>query len=158
MLTAKRLREVLAYEASTGVFTWRNKTGSKGAGSVAGTPHKEYLRIQVDDRRYRAHRLAWLYMTGAMPSQEVDHKNGDGTDNRWDNLRDVSHFTNMQNQQTAHKNSKTGVLGCHKQEGKYRARILINGVSKSLGMYDTAELAQEAYLAAKREQHAEAAS
>ena len=152
-LTAVRLREVLDYDPQLGVFRWRQKTGSASAKTVAGTPHKEYVRIQVDGKLHRAHRLAWLYVTGEWPSGEIDHRNNNGSDNRWGNLRAADHFTNMQNQTRAHRNNATGLLGVHQQGGKYRARIRHEGRNKSIGMYGTPEAAHAAYLAAKKEFH-----
>lgn len=158
-LTAERLRALLRYEPTTGVFTWLSKTGTKRAGSVAGNPHagdtgKVYIRIQVDRKLYRAQRLAWLYMQGVWPSGEVDHKNGDSIDNRWENLRDGDHFANMQNQRRAHSNSRTGLLGCNPHGAKYRAQIWHGGRNIHLGLFATAELAHAAYTAAKRNLHA----
>lgn len=152
-VTASRLREVMDYDPATGAFTWRTKCGSKAAGGIAGTPHKEYVRIQVDGRLYRAHRLAWLYMTGEWPI-EVDHRNGVGSDNRWGNLRPADRFTNMQNKRRAHRNSKTGLLGAFPQGDRFRARIRIESKCVSLGMFATAEAAHAAYVEAKRKHHA----
>lgn len=155
-LTAQRLREVLYYDPETGIFTWRAKTGSKSAGSIAGTPHKDgyYTRIQVDRRCYPAHRLAWLYMTGEYPTGEIDHRNTIGTENRFDNLRLADHFVNMQNQRTAHRSNKsTGLLGAYRQGTRYRARIRHEGRNVSLGMFATPESAHRAYVQAKREMH-----
>lgn len=154
-LTAERLREVLHYDPDTGLFLWRKKTGTKSAGAGAGTPHKEYIRIQIDRKLYRAHRLAWLYMTGAWPATELDHRNTVGTDNWWNNLRLANRFTNMQNQRTAHvSNHTTGLLGAHRQGDRFRARIRYRGRGKSLGMFPTAQLAHAAYVNAKRKLHA----
>lgn len=148
-----RVRQLLHYDEATGVFTWVQKCGSKPAGSVAGTPHKGYVRVQVDGQLVRAHRLAWLWMTGEMPTSEIDHANGCKADNRWANLRLVDRHTNMQNQVRAHRNNLTGLLGVHAQDGKFRARIRWNGKPKSLGMYDTPEQAHAAYVQAKRTLH-----
>ena len=154
-LTAERLKEVLNYEPDTGVFTWLHKTGSKSSGSVAGTPHKNgyCIRIMIDRKCYRAHRLAWLYMTGEWPSLEIDHKNTDGQDNRWVNLRHSDRYLNMQNQRTAHSNNKNGLLGVSKQGRKYRARITHNDNNTSLGMHNSPEDAHKAYVDAKRNFH-----
>ena len=155
MIDAATVRELLDYDPAIGVFRWRRKTGSKPAGSAAGTPHKGgyCLRIMIDRKCYRSHRLAWLYMTGAWPDFEVDHRNTDGTDNRWENLRPSTRAGNMQNQRRAHRNNKVGFLGVHQQGERFRARLRVAGKSASLGMFATAEEAHAAYVRAKRELH-----
>ena len=94
-LTAARLRKMLHYDPETGVFTrlW--------TGNVTGCPDaKGYLRIAADGRSYRAHRLAVLYMTGAWPSEQIDHINQVRTDNRWSNLRPATNGENGANTHT----------------------------------------------------------
>jgi HNH endonuclease/AP2 domain len=158
-LTAERLRELLHYEPSTGVFTRRVKTGGRyGAdvGSVAGTLNDSgYLLISVQSKQYRAHRLAVLYITGGWPAQEVDHRNGDRLDNRWSNLREVSTQVNSQNRRRAQSNSKTGLLGASwcARDKRFTARIKVGDKYQSLGRFDTAEKAHAAYVNAKRRLH-----
>ena len=83
-LTAERLREVLDYDPDTGVFTRKVRTASSvKVGDVAGSLNgKGYIRIRVDGRLYFAHRLAWLYVHGEWPVDQVDHINGIKNDNR----------------------------------------------------------------------------
>lgn len=85
MLTQKRLHEILRFDPQTGVFMWRS---GKRKGQVAGTRHDERgdLKVSIDDRRDLLHRLAWLWMTGAMPRWDIMHRNGDHSDNSWGNL------------------------------------------------------------------------
>lgn len=152
--TAERVRQLLHYEAESGIFTWIRKTGSMGSGAMAGTSHKEYINIQVDGRQYKAHRLAVLWVTGAWPDGEIDHKDGDGKNNRWENLRLApSRFFNMQNKRRPHKNNSTGFLGVSPQDGRFRARITANGKKLCLGLHETAESAYAAYVEAKRKLH-----
>ena len=119
-LTQEWLREALQYDEETGDFTWRvdrplhhfkNKHGrsiwhSKYAGKVAGAVGsyngKEYLRIKLDGKLYLAHRLAFLYKSNEWP-EEVDHRNGRGLDNRWNNLRKSRRGHNMRNSQPSEK-------------------------------------------------------
>lgn len=155
-LTCDRLREVLHYNLQTGTFT-RIKGGSgKGAsrGSIAGYDHGQgYIRISVDGEAYRAHRLAFLCVTGKWPAHEVDHINGIRSDNRWENLRELTGGENTHNQRKPHRNGSTGFLGVRAFEGKYRAAIGVNGARIHLGTFDTPQLAHAAYVAAKRELH-----
>ena len=151
----QRLRELLDYDAETGVFTWRESRGGSNTGQVAGCPHpKGYIRICIDGRRYAAHRLAWLYVVGALPSGEIDHINGERNDNRIANLRDVSTQINQQNQRRARTNNRSsGLLGVTRKRGRWQAQIETNGKNVFLGCYSTKEDAHSAYLKAKRQRH-----
>jgi hypothetical protein len=84
-ITAERLREVLLYDPETGVFRWWVPTSRKSpfrVGKIAGSYHRDgYREIRIDKRLYRAHRLAWLYMTDKWPDLEIDHIDQDGTNN-----------------------------------------------------------------------------
>ncbi len=155
LVTADRLRHLLAYDAETGLFTRRiSVVGRNGrAGAIAGTPHKGYVQIQIDRRPYKAHRLAWLYMTGEWPAAEVDHRNTVKSDNRWDNLREADRTLNAENQRRAHRDSQSSVLGVTKNHKRWMANITINGRQQYLGTFDTPQIAGEAYLAAKRQHH-----
>ena len=110
----------------------------------------------VAGKRYSAHRLAWLYMTGDWPPDEVDHKNRVRTDNRWDNLRLADTFTNKRNT-SAYRNNKSGFKGVswHVCSRKWRSRIRVDGKEKNLGLYDTPEQANAAYERAAREMFGE---
>ena len=98
-LSAERLREMLDYDAETGIFVWRKDHGvNVKAGMEAGhVTNKGYRMISLDGFRSVSHRLAWLYVYGAFPSGEVDHINRVKTDNRLCNLREVTRSENQQN-------------------------------------------------------------
>lgn len=157
-LTAQRLRELLSYDPETGAFTRLVSTCNRvKVGDVAGTLHHEgYIHIRVGGVIRRAHRLAWLYMMGQWPADEIDHINGRRSDNRWANLRDVSKRNNLENQRRAQAGNKSGLLGVDYRAnlGKWTAQIQVNGKKRHLGTFDTPELAHAAYTEAKRELHA----
>lgn len=162
-LTQGRLKEVLHYDPDTGIFTWldgyqppRSATGSKAGGlNRAG-----YTRIGVDGTRYLAHRLAVLYMTGRLPTLEVDHINGVRDDNRWSNLRECTHAQNHQNrgrpapsERAAERASGRIGVTWHKLRQKWRASVSVAGKQVHAGLFDTPEEAHQAYLAAKAKYH-----
>lgn len=153
-LTAERLRELLHYDPSTGVFTRRVAAGRQPAGSVAGNSDGEgYLKLDIERRTYKAHRLAWLYVKGEWPINDIDHKDGNRVNNSIANLRDVTRQVNLQNRRRAQSNNKCGVLGVSFVAGRYMASIQSAGRFKYLGRFLTAEEAHAAYLDAKRRLH-----
>jgi hypothetical protein len=158
-LTVERLRELLDYDADTGLFRWRVQRSNVAKGAIAGTIKSDgYLQIGIDARLYLAHRLVWLYTYGAWPKDDIDHINGAITDNRLANLRDVPRLLNMQNQRRPQKNNTTGFLGVYldKRKQKYIARLRLpgGGCARQVGQFDTPEEAGAAYVEAKRRLHA----
>ena len=156
-ITADRLRFLLNYDQITGVFTNRVARGSRAkAGEVAGSPDSDgYLLVCLDLAVYKLHQLAFLYVTGEWPEGLVDHRDTCRSNNRWLNLRSSTHSVNSQNTRSARSDNGTGLLGAShdKRRNKFYAQILVGGVKKNLGRFDTAELAHQAYLEAKRKHH-----
>lgn len=135
-VTQDRLKSLFNYERETGEFickAWRG--GTARAGSVAGSLNKGYLLITIDGKRYRAHRLAWLYVHGCMP-KEIDHINGNRSDNRIINLRNVTRSENSKNH-CVPSNNKSGVMGVYwnKAASKWQAYIKLNGKPRYLGVF-----------------------
>ena len=155
-LSTAILKSLLSYEKGTGVFRWRvQRPNGVKPGDIAGAPYaRGYIGIGVMGKVYLAHRLAWLYVTGSWPADQVDHKNTIKSDNRWKNLRLASVVLNGQNIRNPRRHNKTGFLGVHVQGGKFRAQIRVNYKPMFLGDYPTPELAHAAYLKAKRKYHA----
>ena len=158
-ITQEYLKSVLDYDPDTGVFKWNvNKGKGVKIGFVAGTIRKDgYIEIQIDGIKYLAHRLAFLYINGWLPS-EVDHINNNGpkTDNRICNLRDATHSQNQQNK-GHQKNNKSGYKGVrwHNRHKKWYAQIKIDRKQIHLGSFDTPEKAHEAYKEAALRLHGE---
>jgi hypothetical protein len=159
-LTKERAAELLSYDPETGAFTWRIKKGTSKAGAPAGYQNpRGYLMITIDRRLYRAHRIAFLIMTGSWPVFGVDHINGIKNDNRWRNLRDVPDEVNIQNKH----HPKGGRKNCALPLGvslspkssirPYRAKIQVGGKTIHLGSFPTPNEAHDAYLTAKRTHH-----
>jgi hypothetical protein len=155
ILSSSKLKSLLHYDPETGVFTRLVRTSNRiKVGQVAGGLNGGgYIQIRIDGVLQQAHRLAWLYMVGEWPNHEVDHKNAVTFDNRWENLRDVPHKENCQNQRASHTNSKIGILGVSKNTKGFKSSIKKDGERIHLGTFKTPELAHEAYLVAKRELH-----
>lgn len=137
-LTQEKLKELLDYDPATGIFINkidRGKTAKKG--NVSGyVDLKGYLIITITLKRYKAHRLAFLYMEGYLPENQVDHIDRNKLNNKWDNLREVSQSCNMRNCNIA-KNNKSGITGIYwdKRSNKWRSRIT-NPKRIHLGLFD----------------------
>lgn len=153
-LSHARLLSLLHYSPRTGKFTWiagRNDGLEAGTNSWAG-----YRVIRVDGIQYRAHRLAWFYMTGSCPVGEIDHRNTIRNDNRFRNLRDTTNAVNQQNRRRALRRNRTGLLGVSRvrDTDRFKASIHSEGRDIHLGCFDDPNAAHAAYLSAKRELHA----
>lgn len=154
MIRIERLREVLGYSPATGLFVWRQRLARKlQVGDVAGSLSNGYVVIRIDRRNYRAHRLAWLFVHGSWPAQEIDHINGDKADNRISNLRQADHRMNCENLRKASAHNATGILGAHTNGKRFCSKIQVDGKSVWLGYHDTPKAAHAVYVRAKRLLH-----
>jgi hypothetical protein len=163
-ITPEIVRELLHYDPETGIFTWRRRdrkwfaTGrgwskwntryaGKAAGSIATRKSTgyQYRRIGIFDRDYIAHRLAWLYMVGDPIPEQIDHRNRDATDNRWENIRASDALANMHNQ-SRNKRNTSGASGVswHAQGRKWCARCSLGGKYHHLGLFKDIEEASAA--------------
>lgn len=151
-LSAERLREVVHYDSETGVFTRLKSRRSDRVGERLGyNDGVGYLAGTIDNKKFRLHRLAWLYVYGEWPGNHLDHINGVRSDNRICNLRNVTQVENQQNRWRPNKNNDVGVLGVHlTATGKYRARFCLHGVERYIGTYLSKEEASLAVISAKR--------
>ncbi len=155
-LTQKRLHEILRYDPETGDWIWLISINAKvSEGDAAGTITVHgYRIITLAGVKYRAARLAFLYMTGAWPEKEVDHINRCKLDDRWDNLRDVSRSENQLNRDVQINNS-SGVRGVHwdTRSGKWAAQVKKDNAVYFIGYFDTLEEASVARDLAATELH-----
>ena len=157
-LTAARLRKEIKYFPKTGKFVRISSRSHKApvGSNPCSLTFYGYHTISVGGTRYQASRLAWLYMTGRHPKFDIDHKDGNKTNNKFSNLRDVKRRVNLENFKRAKSNNKsTGLLGVYlrKDTGKFSAKITVCGKPLQLGCFNTAEGAARAYLNAKRLLH-----
>lgn len=147
-LTAKRLRELLSYDETTGVFTRKVRTRNQlKVGDVAGCVYHRTNRAstKLDGRSYENNRLAWLYTYGEWPrSPHLDHIDNDPSNNRISNLREASVSQNGANSRIS-KNNKAGFKGVYQRGKKYRAQIMVLRKKINLGTFNTAEEAASAY-------------
>ena len=145
MITQARLKELLHYDATTGIFTWAVSRRCVRAGDIAGTmQHNGYRAIKIDQVLMLEHRLVILYMDGYLPEHLVDHRNRVRSDNKHSNLREASKQCQMFNCGMLTSNS-SGVKGVSwdRRAKKWAARIQLNKRNKYLGSYET--LADAAY-------------
>lgn len=152
---ASLVREHFSYDAETGIVTWVRPTNRRiVAGSEAGyLDGHGYLAVGLYRRKIGLHRLAWAYVHGSWPKGEIDHINGCRTDNRIENLRDVTTQENAWNRVAVR--TATGYLGVTQdhRDGSFVAQIRVGNNYRYLGRFSTPELAHAAYLGAKRVVH-----
>lgn len=138
ILTQQQLKALLNYNEKTGIFTWRSKRRGVKQFSVAGTLHHSgYIHILINYKKYLAHRLAWLYVTGEMPVDQLDHINRIRNDNRICNLRACTRAENMRNMSVLKMSDIEGATGVswHTQRNKFRAYIYENKKQIHLGYF-----------------------
>ena len=169
-LTQEYLKECFDYNPETGDFVWKERPlhhfkdgramkiwNTKYAGLKSGSLQKRgYIEISLSKKAYTAHRLAWLYVFGEMPKDQIDHINSIKTDNKINNLRESTNSQNAQNKVKCNSNNKSsGMLGVSfdKRYEKYAAQITVNGKYKLIGRFNNKDDAHNAYLKAKRSLH-----
>jgi hypothetical protein len=146
-LTLSRLYDVLEYDRHVGVFTWKRRPGDEPttmtwnvrfSGKRAGTVNRiiGYRTLTVDYEHYYEHRLAWFYMTGEWPTHQIDHRNGDRTDNRFVTLRLATAQQNRFNMKPRGNNSGVKGVCWRKDIQKWSARIQCSGKVIYLGVFD----------------------
>jgi hypothetical protein len=157
MITHERLREALHYDPPTGAFIWRGSCTPRLIGKRAGCKKDfdGYRVIKVDGRRYYEHRLAWFYMTAEWP-KELDHCDLDKSNNAWTNLRLATRTGNSANR-TLRRDNTSGFKGVSfdPRDGRWDAKLMLNGKYMFIGRFRTKEEAGHAYMRAAQQSFGE---
>jgi len=143
----------LSYDAHTGAITWKRNKGRAKIGSEAGgITQKGYRNLEISGRKYQAHRVAWLLMTGYWPTFDIDHVDGNTLNNAFSNLREASRSENCANRR-GRSGTRSGAKGAywHKANQKWVASV----GRKYIGSFSTIEEASEAYRRAAEKLHGE---
>lgn len=152
-LTSEQLRELLAYDAGSGDFTWLVSRGSVKRGSRAGSIGTDgRWVISISKTAYRAHQLAWLYVKGQWPEHTIDHRDLNPLNNAFENLRPATRAQNQSNRRCYNKSGFKGVYTFHK---KFKAQIVVSGKVHYLGLFSTPEEAHAVYCTAAVEHFGE---
>lgn len=124
------IKEFLSYDPISGFFTWVKVLGGRTIpGSIAGTEtNRGYIQLKFNGKYYLAHRLAFFFMTGSFPAEDVDHVNGVTTDNRFFNLRLATTTQNLCNTKVR-SDSNSGIKGITyiKENKTWRAKLSMRG-------------------------------
>ena len=148
-------RKHFTYFEETGVVrSASNRRNVRVGDKVGGYDRQGYIVTTLFKKPVKVHRLAWALHYGEWPKGQIDHINGDKSDNRIENLRVVSNLQNKQNIMPP-VNNTSGYLGVsyHKKSGKFAANIKVDGKITYLGVFETPELASIAYKEAKEKMH-----
>lgn len=156
-LSAEYVRSILHYDPATGGFTWlvRPSNRVKIGGPAGNIGKKIGLQISIDGRKYLGSRLAWLYMTGEWPKDEIDHSDLNRSNSKWENLRPATRSENQWNHGAHNPKSKIKGVHWHPQSGGWIARIWKHGHAIYLGYFKDKQEAAAAYAAAAKQHHGE---
>lgn len=160
LITQDFLKSILFYQPESGLFFWKVGSPQRKEGGIAGKVSSSgYINISIKNKMYRAHRLAWVYMTGEQPPASIDHINRDRSDNRWANLRKASVPENQWNIGKKSHN-KSGVKGVHwsTRDKVWKAACRVNGVFHHVGSFRSLDAAAVAVQEFRAKHHGEFAS
>lgn len=162
MMDQRQLRDMLDYDPATGIMVWRNcsKYHARKNGKEAGviTPSragKYYCKLSIAGKRYARSRLAFLWMTGRWPTEQVDHINGNSLDDRWENLREVTQTQNAWNHKGRKREQSDLPMGVRRLGRRFQARLAVNKTMVHLGTFETAQQASETYRKAREVHYGE---
>ena len=155
-MTKELLQQALSYDPETGAFCWLvNRGRFAKIGVVAGAINgRGYRTIKVYGKQFYAHRLAWLISFGEISEgMEIDHIDGNKSNNKLANLRAVTRTVNQQNKHKPLSSNTSGFLGVSKDKNGWRSMILVKGKRLNLGTFAKPKDAHHAYIHAKRQNH-----
>lgn len=145
------IKNLFVYDHETGLLTRKSNNTP-----ILNPNQRGYIQVRIGDKKYQSHRLIWVYVNGSIPKGfQIDHINGDKSDNRLINLR-LANGQSDNNQNTSiYKNNTSGYPGVSwsKKNKKWFSQIRQNKEKHFLGYYDSKEEAFEAYKAAKKMLH-----
>lgn len=147
MIEQEYIKNILNYNPETGIWIWIFPRPKIRIYDVAGGMTNDgYIKIKIDGKKYFAHRLAHLYMNGCWPEFEVDHKDLNKANNKWDNIREATRVQNFGNQ-PKYLNNKSGIKGVcwDKAAKKWLSQIQVNNKKIKLGRFENINDAAEAY-------------
>lgn len=146
MITQEFVKNTLDYNPLTGQVFWikPNKYKIELTGKRAGCFHKQsgYWNIKLKNKTLRLHRVLWFWYYGEWPKGFIDHINHDRSDNRIENLRDVSNRENCSNRKNP---NKSGIVGVYPDGNHWYSQTVKEGKYYYLGMFKTKEEAQQKY-------------
>lgn len=162
------LAECFSYDRDAGELRWRARphkhfpsgsvmkaSNKKYAGRIAGAvDNKGYAHVMISGKNYLTSRIIWKLITGADPSNLIDHKDGDPGNERFDNLREATYRQNAHNHKGWRK-TQTGKKGVFFDRDSIIAKIMVDGRERRLGSFPTIESAHRAYCDAAREHFGE---
>ena len=139
------LTERLDYNSETGIFLWKRPPHNhmRLLGKQAGGVSTGYVMIKIDGQKYKAHRLAWLYVHGNWPTKDIDHRDGNPLNNAISNLRLATMSQNLAN--AKRRKGKSIAKGVRMARHKFQARIKFGGKLINLGSFNTETEAADAY-------------
>jgi len=156
LITQDVIKNILEYNQYSGKFIWKNCAGRrKRNGDTAGFKDSQgYVKIKIFGKSHFAHRVAFIYMTGRSPVEEIDHVNLVKDDNKWSNLREATRLQNSMNK-WKRKHNRSGFKGVsfHKRCKKWVAQIQKNKKCYHLGYYKTPQEAYSIYIREALRQH-----
>lgn len=160
MITQAELKEMFNYDPNEGVFRARFKrwTSAKNIGEVIGVTNRGVNpSVYIERRLYKVSHLAWLYVHGWLPTNQIDHINRNPSDNRISNLREATQSQNKANCRT-YRNNRLGLKNIRLRGGQYEVRCSKDGKTHQFGKYPCLGQAVRAAAAARKELHADFAT
>lgn len=155
----EELRAMFDFNTDTGRLIWRpnpqktSQWNGRVAGKEAGSISRGYWQVKINSEQCRAHRVIWKLAYGSIPADKhIDHINGNGLDNRLENLRLA---TNSENQLNRLADKGRKYKGVYRKGRNFKAEITVNGERIYVGIFKNAEHAAMAYDKAARELHGE---